>query len=99
MERALDWIAENPGECAIITDSMSMWMALKTDDWKNKDYHLAEIKTKLADISSRITLLWVPSHCKIPGNDRADELANQGTKLSQQGVPVSCKILKARIRR
>ena len=99
MERALDWIAVNPGECAIITDSMSMWMALKTDDWKNKDYHLAEIKTKLADISSRITLLWVPSHCKIPGNDRADELANQGTKLSQQGVPVSCKIMKARIRR
>ena len=99
MEKALDWVAGNPGDCAVITDSKSMWMALKADNWKEKDYHLAEIKNKVNEISSKITLLWVPSHCKIPGNDRADELANQGAKLDQQGVPVSCKIVKARIRR
>ena len=99
MEKALDWVAENAGDCAVITDSKSMWMALKSDNWKEKDHHLAEIKNKVNEISSKITLLWVPSHCKIPGNDRADELANQGAKLDQQGVPVSCKIVKARIRR
>ena len=44
------------------------------------------------------TLLWVPSHCNIEGNDRADELAELGTKLNQTGVPVTDKIVKARIK-
>ena len=44
-------------------------------------------------------MLWVPSHCQIPGNDEADRLAELGTKLSQSEVPVTSKITQARIRR
>jgi hypothetical protein len=35
-----------------------------------------------------ITVSWCPSHCDIPGNDRADELAKDATKLGRQ-VPYS----------
>ena len=83
----------------IITDSMSLFSALRSNDWRDTDPILAEIKEKLQNIESRPTLLWVPSHCRIPGNDRADKLADMGTKLSQKEVPVTGKITRARIKR
>ena len=99
MSHALDWIADNPADSVIITDSQSMVMAIKTNDWKDDDFHLSEIKAKLRKIDCNLSLLWVPSHCNIPGNEKADQLANLGTKMSQLRVPVSEKIMKARIRR
>lgn len=35
-----------------------------------------------------ITISWCPSHCDIPGNERADELAKEATKLERQ-IPYS----------
>jgi ribonuclease HI len=35
-----------------------------------------------------ITVAWCPSHCDIPGNERADELAKQATMLERQ-IPFS----------
>ena len=101
MAKALDWISANPsgGKSLIITDSMSMWQALQSNNWKDDDYHLHQIKSKVRAVDSKITLLWVPSHCNIEGNERADKLADQGTKEPQNEVPLSEKIVKARIRR
>ena len=50
-------------------------------------------------VESKVILLWVPSHCDVAGNEVADKLADRGAKESQQGIPVSEKIMKARIRR
>ena len=50
-------------------------------------------------VESKVILLWVPSHCDVAGNEVADKLADRGTKESQQEIPVSEKIMKARIRR
>lgn len=34
------------------------------------------------DTAHSIEVAWCPSHCNIPGNDRADELAKKGTQLA-----------------
>ena len=64
--------AENPPDSVIFTDSLFMLMALKSNDWN--DFH------------RKVALVWVPSHCNIPGNEKADHLTNLGTELSQHGI-------------
>ena len=44
-----------------------------------------------------ITISWCPSHCDIPGNDRADELAKEATSLACQ-IPFSVTRSNARRR-
>ena len=99
MQKAIEWMANNKGDSAIITDSLSMMSALEANEWKNNDFHLTTIKNSVELIESRVILLWIPSHCDVRGNEVADQLANRGAKESQAGVPVSEKIMKARIRR
>ncbi len=38
---------------------------------------MKEIKEELHEMRTEVTLLWIPSHCDIEGNERADELARQ----------------------
>jgi ribonuclease HI len=44
-----------------------------------------------------ITISWCPSHCDIPGNDRADELAKEATSLGRQ-IPYTVTHSNARRR-
>ena len=78
---------------------MSLQQALRNNNWKDTSFLLKEIKKEIQQLSSNVTLLWVPSHCFIEGNEKADELAKQGSKLIKDGVPVSSAIAKPRIRR
>ena len=48
---------------------------------KYSPYFLGKIRDLLSALivrSYRITLVWVPSHCSIPGNESADSLAKEG---------------------
>ena len=105
MLHSLRWIAkeeESWGEVTkvlICTDSRSLTEALDNRCWKDPDYWLKEIKKELLNIKSKITLLWIPSHVNIPGNDRADELADRGTKMNQEDIPITHSIIKARIKK
>ena len=75
-----------------------MTKALETNDWRDTDPWMKRIKLTLHDMQTNIKLLWIPSHCNIPGNDRADELANRGAKLSQNDTITTHGIVKAKIR-
>jgi ribonuclease HI/exonuclease III len=98
--KALQWIADGTPEpeYLICTDSRSLHDSLLSNSWKDPDPWLKKIKATLQQIPSTITLLWLPSHCGTHGNERADQLANDGTRLSQADVPVIHAIVKAKIR-
>ena len=49
-------------------------------------------------MKSKMKLLWIPCHCNIPGNDRANELADRGAKLSQKNTIATHRIVKVKIR-
>ena len=104
MLRACKWIREKEqreGEELVVliaTDSESLVNSLSNTSWKVKDEWLKLIKKMLAEIQSKITVLWIPSHCDIEGNERADELANRGRLKDQKEVPVTQAIVKAKIK-
>ena len=79
IQQALTFSLENEqGPVVIHTDSLSATQALKKTKY-NENIHLLTSVLALAQqhqIQGRsITINWIPSHCGIPGNDKADELA------------------------
>ena len=54
--------------------------------------------TTTTTTTATATLLWIPSHCDIPGNEQADELAKKGSMKNQENIPVTHSILKTKIK-
>ncbi|XP_055630880.1 uncharacterized protein LOC129771355 isoform X1 [Toxorhynchites rutilus septentrionalis] len=80
---ALDSVASRPVEhYYIVTDSLSSVEAIRSvRPEKHSPYFLERIREILSALSRCcyvITFVWVPSHCSIPGNERADSLAKVG---------------------
>ena len=52
---------------------------------------LQELRDSLSDIGKhrRVALQWVPSHCGIPGNEKADRLAKNGSLMQQPDCTVT----------
>ena len=98
MLKALEWLQRNPTPSLICTDSDSLVSALEENNWKDRDPWLKQIKKIIFDYPQEITLLWIPSHCGIEGNDKADELAKKGTEKNQEDIPVTHAIMKAKIK-
>ena len=78
---------------------MSLVDAIEKKNWKDPDEWLKEIKMILSELTTKVTILWIPSHCSIAGNDQADDLAKQGFTMPQENTPVSVthKSVKAKI--
>ena len=99
--QALTWIQQNahPAQTVmVLTDSMSMTKALEANNPKDSDPWMKQIKSAAADTPNKVIVLWIPSHCGIDGNEKADELANKGTLLDQRNTIVTHSIIKAKIR-
>ena len=82
----------------VCTDSKSLCDALGNVTWKERDYWIVKIQEQLYKLDAMVTLLWIPAHCDIEGNEKADELAKKGAEKDQSGVPVSHKIVTAKIK-
>ena len=97
---ACEWLERQPSPAnyLICTDSKSLLDALQTNSWTDPDPWLKQVKRKIAELPSNITLLWMPSHCDVHGNEQADKLANSGAKMDQSQVPIPHSIVKAKIR-
>uniref|UniRef100_A0A0C9RJJ9 ribonuclease H n=1 Tax=Fopius arisanus TaxID=64838 RepID=A0A0C9RJJ9_9HYME len=82
---ALKFIKENPGhKYAILTDSLSACqelnsgkLAVKTNPFSTEIRQLFIEITKESNPPSEISIIWIPSHCGIEGNEEADKLAGE----------------------
>ena len=79
-----------PGEIrewAILTDSLTSVQAINNYNKKSARPDLLqeihESYTHLISLGHKITIVWIPSHCGIEGNEKADTLAKEATKQSE----------------
>lgn len=74
--------SQPPDHYFIFSDSLSGLEAIRSmKHVKYSSYFLLLIQESLSTLARanfRITLVWVPSHCSIPGNEEADSLAKVG---------------------
>ena len=53
---------------------------------------LSDVTDLLHNINSQISVVWVPSHIGITGNERADRLANMGSKRPHIDIDVGVEL-------
>lgn len=82
---ALGMVSNMPADhFFIFSDSLSSIEALRSmKPSRHSSYFLSKIREQmnaLVERSFMITFVWIPSHCKIPGNEKADALAKVGAQ-------------------
>ena len=86
-----------PNDVVMFTDSLSTLQALENLENEN-DFgieHLAlSIDGLLASYAVQLTLQWIPGHCDLQGNERADRLAKEGARKMQPEKPTSYKTVR-----
>ena len=78
---ALLWISENNDrvsscrDISLYSDSLSAVQAIKNEQTDCRPNMLNEIHEHVKSITNKITLIWIPSHVGIKGNEMADRIA------------------------
>ena len=85
-------LIDNDCQIVFLTDSKSALEALQSGKLPKLQEALDEINC------SRIVLQWIPAHCGIAGNERADTLAKDGAKEDQTNSAVTYQEMKAIIK-
>ena len=71
------------GSIVFFTDAISVLQSLESGG-------LLQLRETLEDINcNRVVLQWIPAHCGIPGNERADSLAKSASEKEQPDVKQS----------
>ncbi|XP_043211169.1 uncharacterized protein LOC122375739 [Amphibalanus amphitrite] len=98
LRAALRHLHEHPvhtGDPIVLcTDSQAALAKLRGGPSEQESPMGAEIWRLLTDLASGgrpLRLQWVPSHCGIPGNERADALAGEASALPQEEAPVDVR--------
>ena len=96
MALALDWmtIYNQYTDTVICSDSQSLLTAIE-----NSSPDTSNIRKQLSELKGRVTLQWVPSHSKVPGNELADQAAKEATEGEADPVPVTYNSAVALIKR
>ena len=96
LTQAASMVQASEDQCTqvvFLTDALSVLQALEND----KLPHLTSA-LQLVRRNRRVVLQWVPAHCGVPGNERADELAKAGAMEDQPDNSVSLKEKRSIIR-
>ena len=82
----LDIVGNHKEDVVFLTDSKSVLDALAC-------HGEHELRVKLSKLieSRRVVLQWIPAHCGISGNEKADELAKRGANMQQENLPITIK--------
>lgn len=82
-----------PPRIVFFTDCKSLLQGLQSP---RNELQLTDIRKALHELSGRSTvrLQWVPSHCQIAGNEKADALSKAGSKMEQFSHPVTYREAK-----
>lgn len=98
LQAALALLAEHPTHTedpiVVCTDSQSALAVLRDGPSAQSTPLGCQIWEALSTLTAGgrpVHLQWVPSHCELPGNDRADGLAKEATALPQEDVPVDVR--------
>jgi len=88
----------------IVTDSKSTIDTIKglNGTSKLKSHLDSNILNELLKCNNNhidLTFTWCPSHCGVPGNERADDLADRGGQLNQEETKITYDTAKAVIKR
>ena len=83
LQNAVAYIAEmKPQKTVILTDSKAALQSL-TSNTPDQPIHQLLKDLQLLPHECTVVLQWIPAHCGIPGNERADRLAKTGSKQLQ----------------
>ena len=102
MGEAVEWLAGRQDEwimAAVVSDSRSLLDALQGDAGESRLRRLRERLWELSEDGKDVTLVWVPGHCGLPGNEEADRLAGLGCELEQTEAELDGATRRAVIRR
>lgn len=87
---------QEPKDIVIFTDSLSALKALQNleSSISGIDDLALVIDKLLTSYDIKLTLQWIPGHCNLQGNDRADKLAKEGARKEQPDNPCSFNTLR-----
>ena len=95
---SLLWIVENSNNIkshkniSLFSDSLSALKAIKTGKTDCRPNMLNEIYELINIIDQKVTLVWIPSHQGIKGNEKADQGAQQATKKQFVDLDVNLEL-------
>ena len=82
----LDIVGNHKEDVVFLTNSKSVLDAFAC----HGEYELRVKLSKLIE-NRRVVLQWIPAHCGISGNEKADELAKRGANMQQENLPITIK--------
>ena len=73
-----------------MTDSKSLVQAIQGGPPDSARVgRIKDSMSRLTDGGARgLEMLWVPGHCGLEGNERADRMAGEGAAGDQEGIPM-----------
>jgi len=81
--------AKNTGDkIVLLTDSLSALQALRAPSADQLTENL-KVNLSLLQQSRRTVLQWIPAHVGIPGNEKADQLAKEGSRMQQPNTSMT----------
>ena len=86
-----------PSKIIILSDSQAAIKAINSTKVTSRMIQDTINQLNILGTTHRVELRWVPGHEDVPGNERADELAREGSSLRPQGpepyLPITDKVL------